>query len=275
LRNGQTVKILTVSGGRPNPAWLNFIVTGKARSCIRHFLKHQQREESIALGHRLLDQALAQHHLTLSQVKEETLAQLLKSSRLNSREDLCEEVGLGNQLAQVVAQRLSGEVGDLTVAGNADKAPLYIKGTEGVAVSFAACCHPIPGDPIEGVLTAGKGIVVHHEACLNLQEFRKLPDKCIPVRWEEGIAGDFEVALRIEIREGRGVYAAMALAMAEAEASISNIDLIERRGDYSLIGVTISVKNSKQLENVIRNVKKLPQITSAERHYNTSKYLPH
>lgn len=271
LQNGQTVKIMTSQGSTPNPTWLNFVVTGKARGRIRHFLKHQQRAESVVLGKRMLEQALKPFHVKIEEILEDNISALFEALKLKSMDDLYEAIGLGNQLAQIVARRLL-EVNGLELAakqkGSKEIEPLSIKGTEGVVVHFAKCCRAIPGDPIVGVLTAGKGVVIHHESCRNLKEFQLQPDKLIAVRWEENVEGEFEVEIHAEVISTRGVYAGLALAVAEAEANISNMNLVERNGEYSRIHMVISVSDRKQLSSVLHNIAQLSSVARVERYYN-------
>ncbi len=273
LENGQTVKIITSSGAKPNPVWLNFVVTGKARGRIRHFLKHQQRAESIVLGKRMLEKALKQFSLSLEDMPENNMAFVLKESGYHAADDLYEAIGLGNQLAQLVARRL-GDHGDLQLVSGGKKAakesePLYIKGTEGVVVNFAKCCRPIPGDPIKGALSAGKGVVIHHEDCRNLQEFKSHPEKLIAVRWEESVVGEFEAEIHADVVGVRGVYAGLALAVAEAGANINNMNLVERNSEYSVINLIISVAGRKQLMSALHNIAQLNSVVRVARYHNS------
>lgn len=272
LQNGQTVKIITAPGARPNPVWLNFVVTGKARGRIRHFLKNQQRTESVALGKRMLEKALKQFDLSLEDMSEKNMEPVLKESGYPAEDDLYEAIGLGNQLAQLVARRL-GDHGDLLLVSGSkettkESEPLYIKGTEGVVVHFAKCCRPIPGDPIKGVLSSGKGVVIHHEDCRNLQEFQSQPEKLIAVRWEESVVGEFEAEIHAEVVGVRGVYAGLALAVAEAGANINNMNLVERNAEYSVINLIISVSGHKQLTSALHNIAQLQAVSKVTRYHN-------
>lgn len=176
LESGSTVEIVTAPGARPNPAWLNFVVTGKARTHIRHALKLQRRSESVNLGERLLNKVLAGFETSLEKIGPERIRQTVAEYQVDSMDDLLEDIGLGNRMAYVIARRLIASEGEQAPA---DEGPLAIRGTEGLVLSYAKCCTPIPGDPIVGHLSAGKGMVVHQESCRNISEVRHNPDKCI------------------------------------------------------------------------------------------------
>lgn len=260
LQSGQTVEVITASGTSPNPAWLNFVVTGKARSSIRHFLKKQQRSESINLGKRLLEQALKPYKKRASDFSDQQKQQVAQAVGLKSYEDLLEAIGLGNQFAQIVVQHLMGETKPQQSDDNEQSQPddLTIKGTEGMAVNFAQCCYPIPGDPITGVLTSGRGIVVHADHCPNAEESHKRhPDKCIPVRWEDQAEGDFNVSLIIELENRRGSLAKLTQAVSSAESNIEDISVNEYDGRFARIKLLLVVKSRVHLARVIRRIRQI------------------
>lgn len=268
LQNGQTVKIMTAPGAKPNPTWLNFVVTGKARSQIRHFLKHQQRTESIELGRWMVNKALKPYSKSLENFDDANFEKLFAQSKIKSKDDLLEAVGLGNQLAQIVARRLMN-LDDLEVGREALAEPLFIKGTEGVVVHFSKCCRPVPGDPIAGVLSAGRGLVIHHESCRNLKDYQHQADKLVSVRWEENVVGEFEAEIHVEVVDMRGVYASLALAVAEAGGNITHMNLVERDGNYSLIHMIISISSRRHLMKVLHNISQLNAVSKVERYHNT------
>ncbi|MBL0951932.1 MAG: bifunctional GTP diphosphokinase/guanosine-3',5'-bis pyrophosphate 3'-pyrophosphohydrolase, partial [Pseudomonas sp.] len=208
LESGSTVEIVTAPGARPNPAWLNFVVTGKARTHIRHALKQQRRSESISLGERLLNKVLASFDTHLEKIAPERVQAVLGEYRQEVIEDLLEDIGLGNRMAYVVARRLLAESGDETLPSS--EGPLAIRGTEGLVMSYAKCCTPIPGDPIVGYLSAGKGMVVHMESCRNIVDIRHNPEKCIQLNWAKDVTGEFNVELRVELEHQRGLIALLA-----------------------------------------------------------------
>lgn len=271
LSNGQTVEIIISPKARPNPAWLDFVVTGKARSSIRHFLKIQQREESIALGKQLLNKALAGMALSIKKIPSETLCSFLTEINLPSVEDLLEELGLGNRVPLLVAHRLAathtngGEVVESNLSEIQPSKPLYIKGTEGMVMNFATCCYPIPGDPIVGLFQAGQGIVVHTEQCQRLEKIRAHPEKCMLVRWSAEVQSEFPVVIEVEVLNKRGSLASMALAISDAEANIDDIRISERDGQHYLVTFKLMVQNRAHLAHVIRFLRNVKQVVHIRR----------
>jgi GTP diphosphokinase / guanosine-3',5'-bis(diphosphate) 3'-diphosphatase len=272
LRNGQTVEISTSPDAHPNPTWLNFIVTGKARGKIRHFLKHQKVKEAIALGKSLIEKTLIAQKTRLADIPQKVLQKVLKASNHEAIDDLFADIGLGNQPAQIVARRLTKR-GIFQIAEKSNKddkpEPLYIKGTKDMLINFAKCCHPIPGDHIGGILTTGHGIVVHYEGCKNLAELRHHPDKYIPLRWEDSIHSDFEVELNVVLVNKRGTLANLALAVARAESNINNVNIVKRDTHCHMVNLTITVRDRKQLARVMQSLRNLKSVIKITRIQNT------
>jgi len=269
LTSGQQVEIITAPGARPNPAWLNFVVTGKARSNIKHFLKKQQREESIELGKRLVEKALSSIGLNLTQAPSDQLDALIKASGLDSVNNLFEEVGLGNRTAILVAKQLAKLSHSPTKTDLIDDSPahpLAIKGTEGIVVTYAKCCRPIPGDPIGGYLEKGHGLIVHIEQCPNLENYRQNPDKYVSLRWEDKVYGDFPVDLRVEILNQRGSLAKLALAISDSESNIENINAEEFDGRYFSVSLTVTVRDRVHLARVLRKIRNAKNVIRVIRH---------
>ncbi|SDI34062.1 bifunctional GTP diphosphokinase/guanosine-3',5'-bis pyrophosphate 3'-pyrophosphohydrolase [Pseudomonas panipatensis] len=254
LQSGQTVEIVTAPGTRPNPAWLSFVVTGKARTHIRHALKLQRRSESINLGERLLNKTLAGFDSHLEKIPAERIQGVLTEYRMEVFEDLLEEIGLGNRMAYVVARRLLSSDGE--AAPNAE-GPLAIRGTEGLVLSYAKCCTPIPGDPIVGHLSAGKGMVVHLESCKNISEVRHNPEKCIQLSWAKDVTGEFNVELRVELEHQRGLIALLATSVNAADGNIEKIGMDERDGRISVVQLVVSVHDRVHLARVIKKLRAL------------------
>ncbi len=274
LHNGQNVEIITSPGARPNPAWLNFVVTGKARSKIRHYLKKQRGDESIALGKRLLDRALSTLSLSLDKISEADILRVLKESSYDSLDSLLEDTGLGNQVPLIVARRLAcaiqeeqdvEEQAKQEATERLSHTPLLIKGTEGMVVSFAKCCYPIPGDLIVGILDAGRGIMVHRESCRDIASLRKT-DKCIFLSWEKDVDGDFQAEIRAELVNVKGVLASLALAASDIDANIENISVEDRDGHYSEVNLVVSVKDRAHLARLMRRIR---TITEASKIFRT------
>ena len=255
LESGSTVEIVTAPGARPNPAWLNFVVTGKARTHIRHALKQQRRSESISLGERLLNKVLASFDTHLEKIAPERVQAVLGEYRQEVIEDLLEDIGLGNRMAYVVARRLLAESGDETLPSS--EGPLAIRGTEGLVLSYAKCCTPIPGDPIVGYLSAGKGMVVHMESCRNIVDIRHNPEKCIQLNWAKDVTGEFNVELRVELEHQRGLIALLASSVNAADGNIEKISMDERDGRISVVQLVVSVHDRVHLARVIKKLRAL------------------
>ncbi|MGD8378479.1 MAG: bifunctional GTP diphosphokinase/guanosine-3',5'-bis pyrophosphate 3'-pyrophosphohydrolase [Gammaproteobacteria bacterium] len=259
LTNGQTVEVITAKNAHPNPAWLNFVVTAKARANIRHYLKNLQQEEAADLGKRLLARVLSGFRIKLSKVPEERFRSVLADFNLSSVNELYEQIGLGQRLAPLVARRLLPErEGDDNLPK--PRGPLAIKGTEGMVVTLARCCHPIPGDAIMGYLSSGRGIVIHRDNCPNLAEYRNQPDKWIEVQWEKDIERDFSVEIRVDVFNKRGVLASVAANIAELGSNIEQVDVLERDGATSTLNFVFQVRDRRQLASIIRSLRSMPEV---------------
>ncbi|WP_313507418.1 bifunctional GTP diphosphokinase/guanosine-3',5'-bis pyrophosphate 3'-pyrophosphohydrolase [Stutzerimonas nitrititolerans] len=252
LESGSTVEIVTAPGARPNPAWLNFVVTGKARTHIRHALKLQRRSESINLGERLLNKVLTGFETSLDAISPERIRVVLGEYNKDVIEDLLEDIGLGNRMAYVIARRLLASDGEQAPTA---EGPLAIRGTEGLVLNYAKCCTPIPGDPIVGHLSAGKGMVVHLDTCRNIAEIRHNPDKCIQLSWAKGVTGEFNVELRVELEHQRGLIALLAGSVNAADGNIEKIGMDERDGRISVVQLVVSVHDRVHLARVIRKLR--------------------
>lgn len=252
LESGSTVEIVTAPGARPNPAWLNFVVTGKARTHIRHALKLQRRSESINLGERLLNKVLTGFETSLDAISPERIRVVLGEYNKDVIEDLLEDIGLGNRMAYVIARRLLASDGEQAPTA---EGPLAIRGTEGLVLNYAKCCTPIPGDPIVGHLSAGKGMVVHLDTCRNITEIRHNPDKCIQLSWAKDVTGEFNVELRVELEHQRGLIALLAGSVNAADGNIEKIGMDERDGRISVVQLVVSVHDRVHLARVIRKLR--------------------
>ncbi|TVO71926.1 bifunctional GTP diphosphokinase/guanosine-3',5'-bis pyrophosphate 3'-pyrophosphohydrolase [Sedimenticola selenatireducens] len=260
LYSGQTVEVITSETANPSAAWLNFVVTGKARANIRGYLKNLRHQEAITLGRRLLNKELAQHELNIDQIPLESLAQLLKDFHLTTKDALLEEIGLGNRMPFLVSRRLVDSAIDLpkgeAVVPSADSAPLAITGTEGMVVRFAKCCRPLPGDEIVAIFNPGKGIVVHRHECRNLGDFRK-SDSWLDVKWEAEPAGDFTTEIKVDVGNKRGALASVASAISEMGSNIKNVVMEERDGLTSTLHFIVAVDSRKHLANIMRRLRLL------------------
>ncbi len=265
LETGQTVEIVTAPGARPNPSWLAFVVTGKARATIRHYLKNLQQDEARVLGKRMLERELSSLETTLELVDPKRLDTVLSNFKLDGIEKLYGEIGLGNRLTPLVARALTQDQPEVDLSGKRRRrsdapdapAPLLIRGTEGMVVSFPKCCYPIPGDSIIGFLTAGRGIVVHQPTCPNVAEYRSAPDKWIDVQWAPLIEREFSVELALDVINRRGALATIAASIADANANIEEVEISERNTRNSSIRLVIGVRDRKHLADVIRATRRV------------------
>jgi RelA/SpoT family (p)ppGpp synthetase len=270
LQSGQTVEIITSEDARPNPDWLSFVITGKARSSIRHALKHQKVAESRALGRRLLNRSLANLEVSLKEIPEARRAAVLEELGFPSLDDLLEDIGLGNRMAYVVARMLTreGEDGGDTLAVE-QGGPLAIRGTEGLVVTYGKCCHPLPGDPIVGHISSGRGLVVHRDACRNVTELRGRREEVIPVRWSENVVGEFTAELRLEVEARKGVIAELASEITDADANIEKISTTERNARLSTVGISLGVRDRVHLARIMRRLRRLAPVIGISRSRNT------
>lgn len=266
LENGQTVRIITAPNAVPNPAWLNFVVTGKARTNIRHFLKNQRREDSVDLGERLLEKALAAYNTNINELPIERVVAELGANGYLSLDDLLEDIGLGNRLAPLVARKLAGGRDDRGDDDEEERRPIAIRGTEGLLVSYAKCCYPLPGDHVIGHLSAGRGIVVHRDNCKNmLTELKNNPEKCIALGWEDKVSQEFSAALRLELMNKKGVLATLATHLSEMGSNIESINMAEKDASLTVINVIVSVRDRVHLARILRKLRKLPSVVRLQR----------
>ncbi|MEA3152078.1 MAG: diphosphokinase / guanosine-3,5-bis(diphosphate) 3-diphosphatase [Gammaproteobacteria bacterium] len=260
LRNGQTVEIITAKGATPNPSWSSFLVTAKARAAIRQYLKNMKRGEALELGRRLLGSALEEFSLNLKKVTPADLDAVVKELNLKDADELFEKIGLGERLAPLVARRLQPAKKDDPEQPHASSGPLMIAGTEGLLVTYAHCCFPIPNDPIMAYLSAGRGVMIHRQNCGNLAEYRKQPEKWLSVAWEETHGRLFSSEIQLEINNRVGVLAAVASSIAEAETNIDQVQLEERDVSNSWLRIQLQVRDRKHLAQVIRTIRRMPDV---------------
>ena len=266
LLSGQKVTIMTAQGAQPNPNWLNFAVSGKARSAIRHFLKSQRHHQSIALGRRLLSKAFSDLQLNFESLSEDLQQKLLADTKVESLDVLLEEIGLGNRLAASVAKLLKHD-SDIKPRASSN-APITIDSAEGMMISFARCCRPIPGDPIIGHISSGKGLVIHQDTCRNIADLRNSPEKISQVNWAANVSGEFLVDVRVEVKSERGVIATIANRINEEAGSIEHINVQERDAHNSVINLSIGVQNRVHLANILRRIRLMSFVIRIHRSKN-------
>ena len=264
LKNGDRVEIITAPQAKPNPAWLSYVVTSKARSQIRHFLRTMHFQESAALGERLLNQALSSLGAKHQEVDSAAWDKLLKDSSAKSRDEILADIGLGRRLNIVVARQLARTGETCAHEYHPPSGVVTILGTEGMAVQFAKCCHPIPGDPIIGVIKGGQGLIVHTHDCPSLRKGRGGMEKWLDVTWDKNINRPFETSIKLIVANQRGVLAKVAAAIAEAESNIENVHFTNE-GDYTALYFTLQVGNRQHLANVMRNLRKIPEVVRITR----------
>ena len=264
LQNGQTVEIITAKGARPNPNWVNFVATAKARASIRQYLKNLRHSEALDLGRRLLDQSLRDSRMPLRKVRNERMTAVLQEFGLKTPDELFEQIGLGQRLAPLVAKALLQAPDDVGLEPG-KTTPIAIAGTEGLVVTYARCCHPIPGDDIMGYLSAGRGVVIHRNVCGNLAEFRKQPNKWLAVSWQPKIEREFSTEIRVDVDNRPGVLAEVATRIGDAGSNIEQVSIEDDQEDTATILFTILVSDRRQLANVIRDLRRMKVVKKLSR----------
>ena len=273
LASGQTVEVLTAPTAAPSPAWLDFVVTAKARAAIRQHLKGLREGQAEDLGRRLLDKALARSAARFDALPAARVGEVLESLGLDGPEALFRELGLGRLMAPVVAHRLCGAAAPAPRQGGwldrmlrrRQDQPLALQGTEGMAVAFAKCCRPIPGDKVVGTVTAGHGLVVHRGECRNLARLRKSPEQWVPCEWADSVAGEYPAAVRVTTVNRRGLLARIAAAMAEQDSNIVGVTLEEQQVRNISITFILNVRDRAHLAGVIKAVRRLPHVHKVAR----------
>jgi len=270
LQSGQTIEIITAPGANPNPSWLDIIATSRARSQIRHYLKHLKSGESVELGQRLLNKSLVTFNSSLEEITSEQQTALVKKSGAANFEEILEEVGLGNRVAYLTARQLldihEDDAGSNMVIGNREK-PLVIAGTEGMMINFAKCCNPIPGDDIGGHITAGRGVVVHLADCRNYHEIQEKDKegRSVALRWHDNAEGEYRVELKVEVEQQRGIIASLANKVNSLDGSIESIKVEERDSKSSIIHIFLAVSNRIHLARIIRRIRVLKSVVKVVR----------
>jgi len=267
LRNGDRVEIITAPEGRPNPAWLSYASSGRARSHIRHYLKNMQLQESVELGELLLIQAVRSLNLDPHDIGDLHWQRMLKGDSAKGKEEVLAEIGLGKRLALVVARKLFSMT-DADAGEHRPREALTIRGTEGMSVQFAQCCRPIPGDPIIAQFSKGSGLIVHTHDCRAIHPFTFDPEKWVDVQWDPHLDRLFNVAVKITVTDKRGVLAKLAAEIASADSNIEHIQMNDKQqGEttYTDLEFTLEVRNRIHLANVLRQLRRLPEVVRIAR----------
>jgi len=266
LVSGQTVEVITARSATPKPQWLEFVVSSKARTAIRHQLKQLEHEDAVQLGHRMLDRALEAMDSSIERLPKGRLDTFLAEHRFPRLEAFLADVALGNWMPTQAAQALLAH-GELRAGGVVARPQekILINGSERGVVSFAGCCQPIPGDDIMGYHTAGKGIVVHRMDCPNLAELRKSPERWVPIGWDTSVVGDYDTALIVEVENGTGVLAQLAAAIAQSHSNIERVDYLDRDFNAAVLCFNIQVRDRTHLADVMRRLRRLSVVQAVRR----------
>ncbi|MGF1699851.1 bifunctional GTP diphosphokinase/guanosine-3',5'-bis pyrophosphate 3'-pyrophosphohydrolase [Photobacterium makurazakiensis] len=264
LKNGQTIDIISAPGARPNAAWLNYVVTSRARTKIRQVLKTMRREESVTLGRRLLNHALGE--LSIDQIDADNLHQVLTDLRLENLEDLLTEIGLGELMSIVIARRLLGSSDELSEKETDHHLP--IRGADGILLTFANCCHPIHGDPIMAHVSPGKGLVIHREECSNIRGYQKEPDKYMAVEWSEDFEQEFVTNLKVDMQNHQGALADLTNTISATGSNIQGLATEEKDGRLYTITVRLTTKSRIHLAEIMRRIRVMPNVVRVSRQKN-------
>jgi GTP pyrophosphokinase len=265
LTTGDRVEIITADNASPNPAWLNYVATARARSKIRHHMRTMVAGQSAELGQRLLNQALRALKVAPEEIQEPQWTQLLKGDRCKTREEVLAEIGLGRRLNIVVARTLLA--GSQALA-QAPSGSITIRGTEGLSVQLAPCCRPIPGDPIVGLIKKGQGLVIHTEDCKSMRAQRNDPDKWVDVEWESDPERLFDVVIKLMVQNRQGVLASVSSAIAEAHSNIDSVAINKLDETYAEINFTVQVRDRYHLANLMSELRKIPEVVRIHRLQN-------
>ncbi|WP_455845779.1 bifunctional GTP diphosphokinase/guanosine-3',5'-bis pyrophosphate 3'-pyrophosphohydrolase [Pantoea agglomerans] len=266
LTSGQTIEIITAPGARPNAAWLNFVVSSKARAKIRQLLKNLKREDSVNLGRRLLSHALGGSK-KLAEIPVENIQHELERMKLTAIDDLLAEIGLGNAMSVVVAKNLL-QSGSEEPQSNSKRKKLPIKGADGVLITFAKCCRPIPGDPIVAHVSPGKGLVVHHESCRNIRGYQKEPEKFMPVEWDKVTDQEFVAEIKVDMFNHQGALANLTAAINTAGSNIQSLNTEERDGRVYSAFIRLTANDRVHLANIMRKIRVMPDVIKVHRNRN-------
>ena len=271
LVSGQTVEVITAKAAAPSTQWLEFVATSKARTAIRQALKQLQHEDAVQLGHYMLDRALVTLGTSLDRVPMERIDACLAENRYPRLEALLADIALGNRMPMQVAALLAQQAvepkrgGRKSIPVTVAHEPILISGSQRGVISFAQCCMPIPRDEIMGYHSAGKGVVVHRMDCPNVADYRKSPERWVPVAWDRQVSGDFNVAIRIEVENHPGVLAQVAAAIANAGSNIERVEYLERDSNIAVLRFAIEITDGRHLDEVIRGVRKLSVVQQVQR----------
>lgn len=268
VKTGDHIEIITGPMAKPNPSWLNFVITGKARSQIRAFMKKAESSDLVILGYSILNKALKAFHIEPDSIKKKHWEKLLHDYHLKNKDEILIDIALGRRVNIMVAHQLSSIVSGQGSIGRQEKFldVISIKGSEGMAIDLADCCHPIPGDPILGYIDKDKGLIIHTHECNEIKKIKVDPEKWVDVEWEPNPDRLFKVKLDILVSNERGVLAKIASVIAEMESNIDKLTTEESDGGgFTSINFLIEVKSRIHLADIIRNLRKIEQVSRITR----------
>lgn len=261
LENGQTIEIITSPKAKPNANWLNFVVSARARTRIRQYLRKQHSQEAVTMGNRLLRHALGT--VKLDDIPQADIDRVVAETKHTDFDSLLTDIGLGNELSAIVARRLMGESDDLPDK----KGNVAIRGTEGLLVTYSRCCHPIPDDEIVSVLSPGKGMAIHQVGCPNIRKLsREEPQRVLPMQWDDEPQGEFKAALRIELFNHQGTLATLTNTISGADSNIVGLQTEEKESNVYFIDLELTTHNRVHLARVMKRIRSMPEVQKVSRH---------
>jgi len=260
LKNGQRIVIKNSAKAKPDPSWLNFVISVKARTSIRNYLRSIHTSDAIKLGKKLLKSSLDELNVSLDDVPKKTLGFILSEYKYKTIEDLYRSIGLGNKIPKLIALRMAPSFKKIDYTSRYD-----IEGSEGLVMSYAKCCHPVPGDLIVGHTSQGKGIVVHRSNCKSINRI-KLNSESIDLRWSKNVDNNFNASIIIEVENQRGVLAQVSSVIAQSEHNIESVNYTDsHETGHNMMVFVISVKNINQIKKLLDRLKKIENVYRAER----------
>lgn len=261
LENGQTIEIITSPKAKPNANWLNFVVSARARTRIRQYLRKQHSQEAVNMGNRLLRHALGT--VKLDDIGQDDIDRVVAETKHNNFEELLVDIGLGNELSAIVARRLIGESQELPEK----KGNVAIRGTEGLLVHYARCCHPIPDDEIVAVLSPGRGMTIHQTGCTNIRKLAKEePQRVLPMQWDSEPQGEFKASLRIELYNHQGTLATLTNTISGCDSNIVGLQTEEKESNIYFIDIELTTHDRVHLARIMRKIRTMPEVQKVSRH---------
>lgn len=261
LENGQSIEIITSPRAKPNANWLNFVVSARARSNIRHFLKRQHANDATNMGNRLLRHALGT--IKLDEIEPSEIERVVQETKYSSFDELLANIGMGNEISAIVARRMVGDNTEIPEK----KSSVAIRGTEGLMVHFSRCCHPIPDDDIVAILSPGRGVLIHQTGCTNIRKLSKEePQRVLKMLWDDDAHGDFKASVRVLADNQKGTLASLTAAIASCDSSIVNLQTHEREDNLLMVDIELTTRNRIHFATIMKKMRTLPELQKVSRH---------